>query len=51
MSFLLSLIFSLTKFEKRVEQVLPGSEEDGDEGGGEGQGERMAQVMHAHMNK
>jgi hypothetical protein len=39
--------------EKRAEQVLPGSEGDGERGrklglGGEGW---MAQTMYAHMNK
>jgi hypothetical protein len=43
MSFLLSHVFPSTKLEKRAEQVLPGSEEDGG-GGGRGQGERYPNV-------
>jgi hypothetical protein len=52
MSFLLSLVFSSTKLEKRTEQVLPGSKEAwGGEGGGREQEGEMAQTMYAHMNK
>jgi hypothetical protein len=36
--------------EKRVEQVLPGSEVVGKGKGGEQHGE-MAKTMYAHMNK
>jgi hypothetical protein len=49
MSFLLSLVFSSTKLEKRAEQVLPGRERGG--GRGEEQGGKVAQTMYTHMNK
>jgi hypothetical protein len=46
MSFFLSLrFFFSTKLEKRVEQVLPGSERWAGDGG------EMAQTMYTHMNK
>jgi hypothetical protein len=47
-------VFSSTKLEKRAEQVLPGSEGEGEwagEVGDGGQGREMAQTMDTHMNK
>jgi hypothetical protein len=50
-SFLLPLVLSSTKLEKRAEQVLPGSKV----GRGRGKGWRargkMAQTLYAYMNK
>jgi hypothetical protein len=54
LSFLLLLIFSSTKLEKRAEWVLPGSKGVGAEREGVGgvcAGGEMAQTMYAHMNK
>jgi hypothetical protein len=51
MSFLLSLTFSSTDLEKRVEQVLPGSEGSGERGNGKGEEGEMPQTMYVHMNK
>jgi hypothetical protein len=45
-------VFSSTKLEVRVEQVLPGSEGGrGREDGEGGQGGEMTQTMYAHVNK
>jgi hypothetical protein len=41
-------VYSSTKLEKRVEQVLPGREGCGGHGGPGGE---MAQTIYAHMNK
>jgi hypothetical protein len=44
-------VFSSTKLEIRVEQVLPGSEGgEVEEGGGEGQEEETIQTMYAYVN-
>jgi hypothetical protein len=42
-----------TKLEIRVEQVLPGSEGEGEDRGGGcwGTGGEMTQTMYAHVNK
>jgi hypothetical protein len=49
---IIAYVFSSTKLEKKAEQVLPRSEESGEEkGGGRGQGGEMAQTMYTHMNK
>jgi hypothetical protein len=42
-------VYSSTKLEKRVEQVLSGNE--GGWGVGRGQREEMVQMMYEHMNK
>jgi hypothetical protein len=42
-------VFSSTKLEKRVEQVLPGSKVFGGER--EGEGGEVAQTMYENMNK
>jgi hypothetical protein len=49
-SFLLSLVFSSTKLEKRAEQVLPGSKGGRGKGGSRGKVREVAQTMYAHMN-
>jgi hypothetical protein len=44
---IISYVFSSTKLEKKAEQVLPGSEGDGERGRSGGQGERWPkQCMH-----
>jgi hypothetical protein len=48
---IIACVFTSTKLEKRVEQVLPGSEVGGRKREGQRQGGEMAQTMYAHMNK
>jgi hypothetical protein len=44
-------MFSSSKLEKRVEQVLPGSDGGGQGEEGGGQGGEMTQTMYTHVNK
>jgi hypothetical protein len=45
-------VFSSTKLERWAEQVLPGSEGEGEKRvGDEGQVGEMTQTMYAHVNK
>jgi hypothetical protein len=47
-----SYVFSSTKFEKKTEQVLPGSKGVGGRRTGGGvQGGEMTETMYTHMNK
>jgi hypothetical protein len=48
---IISYVFSSTKFEKRAEQVLPGSKGGGGKRKGAGGKGRKARTMYAHMNK